>query len=196
MTVRTSLFCIHAARLLLAAIIAIFITLHLSPRKASAATKLWGGGNNDWSKASSWLPAGIPVNGDTVTINISNGCTVTYDSLIAESDLFSFTVSSQPGALADTLSMPFNNILKTSDREYIGGYVGSPAGGNTGTFNQSNGTNNVGFSVGRQSHPWLQRPRQWILQPQRRHPHHPGRRTNWPQRHRCLYPIRRLQHHQ
>jgi hypothetical protein len=114
-----------------------------------AATKTWAAFSGNWSVNSNWLPSGVPAFGDSVSIvNGFSGRTVTYDGVISESDLFSLTINVTDAALSNTLSMPNNNTLKVSDREFIGGYAGSPAQGGSGTITQSNGTNNIGGAFG------------------------------------------------
>ena len=116
---------------------------------ALAATKTWAAFSGNWSVNGNWLPSGVPASGDSVSIvNGFSGRTVTFDSAIAESDLFSLTLNVTDAAVSNTLSMPNNNILKVSNIEYIGGFSGSPAQGGSGTITQSNGTNNIGGAFG------------------------------------------------
>src|SRR4051812_25030124 len=50
-----------------ASITALAIVTVLSPGQIIwAATKTWGDGSSNWSNASFWVPAGVPVSGDVV----------------------------------------------------------------------------------------------------------------------------------
>ena len=138
---------------------------------AHAVPRNYVGANGSfWSGAGNWSPAGVPVNGDVVTIGsgLTPGFTLNFDSIYSGTGLTSMVLDPfSSGNLTLIQSTPASVLIadqeiigNVADGSFFGIYnqisglnkvgtsltVGSGSGGN-GIYNLSGGTVNVGYTM-------------------------------------------------
>src|SRR3954462_6087390 len=117
--------------------IALLLTLVVAATSTVCPAKDWIAGDGNWSTASNWSPAAVPVSGDSVNVNFGDGVprTVTYDYAGFPVTLGSLNIDlTGAGTNASTLTM--SGFALTTDVTQIGG-------NGRGVFNQSGGTHTL-----------------------------------------------------
>jgi hypothetical protein len=110
----------------------------------AANTDNWQVGDGDWNTPSNWDSGGVPGNGDTVNIGLSNTTSfaVTYDYTGSAVTLNALTLNATNigGTVSATLSMSSSALTALTENV---GDSGAASDG-SGTFNQDGGTNTIG----------------------------------------------------
>lgn len=102
---------------------------------ARAADRYWNTATGDWFTAANWNPPSVPTGSDDAYLQ--NGGTAQIGGGTAYADDLYISLNSRLELSAGTLDMNY-----AGKRQYIG-----YADGQTGTFAQTGGNNNIGFHL-------------------------------------------------